>query len=83
MLSDEMCSPEKLASHPPAIKISGDIPMESDARCLLPRGQAVAVISFTTRAGVVLLLISWGQIPSPKAALRGTLRSGSQLPGDC
>lgn len=42
MLSSEMHSPEKLASRPPAIKISGNIPVDSDARGIVPRALSPA-----------------------------------------
>lgn len=42
MLSSERHSPEKLASRPPAIKISGDIPMDSDAHGIMPRALSPA-----------------------------------------
>lgn len=42
MLSSEMHSPEKLASRPPAIKISGNIPVDSDAHGIVPRALSPA-----------------------------------------
>lgn len=63
VLPSEMHSPEKLASRPPAIKVSGNPPTDSDARRIMPRvlsprrAQAVAVISSPARARVVLIVI--------------------------
>lgn len=42
MLSSEMHSPEKLASRPPAIKVSGNIPVDSDAHGIVPRALSPA-----------------------------------------
>lgn len=76
MLSSKMHSPEYLASHPPTIKMSGSIPMDSDAHGIMPehrllqRDQAVAVISFTARARAVLFVIQlWCRGVQPQEVL--------------
>lgn len=42
MLFSEVHAPEKLASCPPATKINGDIPMDSDAHRIMPRALSPA-----------------------------------------
>lgn len=76
VLSDEMSSPEKLASHPPAIEISGNIPMESDARGVMPSALAPA-----ERPGCCCGFVhseSWSGSGSHKLGTNPSAKSSSQ-----